>query len=284
MQLIDTITEKFSSANVVMKVIYITVFIFLISLSLNTISFFFNSHGNFLIKWFALSPNLDSFISKPWTILSYGFLHDGFFHIIFNLLILYYFGILFLDYFSPKMFMKYYLLGILVGGIIFLLSYNFLPALKSRNAILVGASAGVMSILIGMATLIPNYAIRFQWIGFIKLKHIALFIVILDVLQIPMGNAGGHLAHLGGAITGFILTKYLPNKKSSRSDSNFFSKNKKSNNLKTVYKSNKPVKSTINKSEEQVKIDTILDKISKSGYEALSKEEKQFLFDFGKNK
>jgi membrane associated rhomboid family serine protease len=282
MQLIDTITEKFSSANIVMKVIYITVFVFLINLLLNTISFFFNSHGNFLIKWFALSPNFDSFISKPWTILSYGFLHDGFFHIIFNLLILYYFGMLFLDYFSPKMFLNYYFLGILVGGIIFLLSYNFLPALKSRNALLVGASAGVMSILIGLATLTPNYAIRFQWIGFIKLKHVALFIVVLDVLQIPMGNAGGHLAHLGGALTGFLLTQYIPNRKSMSSKSNFFSKNKKSNNLKTVYKSKKPVASSINKSEEQQKIDSILDKISKSGYEALSKEEKQFLFDFGK--
>lgn len=265
-----------------MKVIYITVFVFLISLLLNTISFFFNSHGNFLITWFALSPNFDSFISQPWTLLSYGFLHDGFFHIIFNLLILYYFGMLFLDYFSPKMFVNYYFLGILVGGIIFLLSYNFLPALKSRNALLVGASAGVMSILIGLATLTPNYAIRFQWIGFIKLKHIALFIVILDVLQIPMGNAGGHLAHLGGALTGFLLTQYFPNKKSTSSKSNFFVKNKKSSNLKTVYKSKKPITSTINKSEEQQKIDSILDKISKSGYEALSKEEKQFLFDFGK--
>jgi len=282
MQLIDTIKEKFSSANIVMKVIYITVFVFLISLLLNTISFFFNSHGNFLIKWFALSPNFDSFISKPWTLFSYGFLHDGFFHIIFNLLILYYFGMLFLEYFSPKMFLNYYFLGILVGGIIFLLSYNFLPALKSRNALLVGASAGVMSILIGLATLVPNYAIRFQWIGFIKLKHIALFIVILDILQIPMGNAGGHLAHLGGALTGFIQTQYFPTKKSTSSKSHFFSKNKKSSNLKTVYKSKKPVASAINKSEEQQKIDSILDKISKSGYEALSKEEKQFLFDFGK--
>ncbi|MFD1316292.1 rhomboid family intramembrane serine protease [Namhaeicola litoreus] len=282
MQLLDTITDKFSSANVVMKMIYITAFIFLISLLLNTVSFFFNSHGNFLINWFALSPNLDSFLSKPWTILSYGFLHDGFFHIIFNLLVLYYFGTLFLDYFNSKTFLNYYFLGILVGGIVFLLSYNFLPALKSRNALLVGASAGVMSILIGLATLIPNYAMRFQWIGFIKLKHVALFVVILDILQIPMGNAGGHLAHLGGALTGFLLTQYFPEKKSQKSKNVFFSRKNKENNLKTVYKSKKPVNSTFKKSEDQQKIDHILDKISKSGYEALSKEEKQFLFDFGK--
>ncbi|MDZ7613933.1 MAG: rhomboid family intramembrane serine protease [Flavobacteriaceae bacterium] len=215
--------------------------------------------------------------------ISYGFLHDGFIHILFNLVMLYYFGTLFLDYFTEKQFLYYYFAGILFGGLVFLLSYNYLPVLKSTNSLLVGASAGVMSILAGLATLIPNYSLRFQFIGFVKLKYILFFVLILDLLQMPMGNAGGHLAHLGGAFIGFLTTLNFVNNGITVPKNRLKRPKANRKNLRTVHKNENPSRYVAQiKNEEQKKIDLILDKISKSGYDALSREEKQFLFDTGK--
>ncbi|MEN8186600.1 MAG: rhomboid family intramembrane serine protease [Bacteroidota bacterium] len=236
------------------------------------------------MNWFALSPHFDQLITKPWSIITYGFLHDGFIHIFFNLLILYYFGNLFLSFFNKNQFLVYYFFGIVFGGIIFILSYNYLPALQTQKSILVGASAGVTAILVGLATRIPNYAMRFQFIGNVKLKIIAIVIIVFDLVQIPTGNAGGHLAHLGGALIGFLLTN---NFNEGLDIADWFKqlfKPKKKKPLKTVYKNKNTASYTTRnqKDEEQRRIDAILDKISKSGYDTLSKEEKDFLFKAGK--
>jgi hypothetical protein len=148
---------------------------------------------------------------------------------------------------------------------------------------LVGASAGVTAILVGLATHIPHYALRFQFFGNIKLMYIAIGFIVLDLIQIPDGNAGGHLAHLGGALIGFLLSKYFNKGKDIiLSFENLFQKKEKP--LKTVYKNKQTSrKKTINPKDHQAKIDRILDKISKSGYETLSKDEKDFLFKVGKN-
>lgn len=279
----ENIQQKFLNANVVFRIIYFTLAIFLISLVFNTFSFFLNNPSNFLFNWFSLSPDFGNLLYKPWTIITYGFLHDGFIHILFNLVMLYYFGILFLDYFTEKQFLYYYFAGIVFGGFIFQLSYNYLPVLKSTNSLLVGASAGVMSILAGLATLIPNYSLRFQFIGFVKLKYILFFVLLLDLFQMPMGNAGGHLAHLGGAIIGFLMTLTFVKNGITVPKNSFKRPKARSKNLRTVHKKENPSRFVAqNKNEEQKKIDVILDKISKSGYEALSHEEKQFLFDTGK--
>ena len=279
----QNIKLKYDNANVIMKIIYITTAVFVLTFLINTISYLFNNEGNFMIDWFALSPHFEQYIVKPWTIITYGFMHEGPLHILFNLLILYYFGNLFLNFFNEKQLLTYYFLGILFGGIIFMLSYNYVPALQTKRAVLVGASAGVTAVLIGIATHIPNYAMRFQFIGNVKLKLIAIIIIVLDIIQIPNGNAGGHLAHLGGALTGFLLTNSFNNGKDFINWTGRFFKPKKQKPLKTVYKNKKSVNSKVRQTdEEQRKIDTILDKISKSGYEALSKEDKDFLFKIGK--
>jgi len=168
-------------------------------------------------------------------------------------------------------------------AIIFMLSYNYLPGLGTGNSVLVGASAGVTAILVGLATYIPNYALHFQFIGRVPLKYLAIFFVALDVIQIPDGNAGGHLAHLGGALIGFLLTKNM-NKGEDliKMFSNLF-KPKKQKPFKTVYKKKTAYSAKRQTTEHQRRVDTILEKISKSGYEALSKEEKDFLFKAGKN-
>ena len=275
------ITDKYLIGSIVEKIIFINIAVFIFTYLIKTLSFLFKIEGDIIINWFALNPDFSSLLTKPWSLISYGFLHSGFFHILFNLLLLYYIGNIFLDFFNRKQFLTYYFLGIIAGGLFYMLSYNYLPALQHQQTVLVGASAGVTAVLIGVATQIPNYALHFRFIGSVKLLYIALFFVALDVIQIPVGNAGGHIAHLGGALIGFLLTRYFNQGKDfvSWTGKLFQSKSKKP--LKTVYKTKNSKPS--NKTEsQQAQIDRILDKISKSGYETLSKEEKDFLFHVGK--
>lgn len=284
MNWLSNLYQNFLSRNIVERVIIINIAIFILAYLFNTFSFLFQIDGNFLVNWFSLQPDFGLLLSKPWSIISYGFLHLGFFHILFNMMVLFYFGNLFLDFFNPRQFLLYLLLGIMGGGFIYMLSYNYLPGLKTQDSLLVGASAGVMAIVIGISSHIPQYSLRFRFIGNIKLLYLAVVLVVLDVIQIPSGNAGGHLAHLGGSFLGFILTKYM----NQGNDilnwlSGIMTKNEKKP-LKTVYKSEKKntYRKTETKSETQAKVDSILDKISKSGYDTLTKEEKDYLFKAGK--
>ena len=280
----------FLGRSIVERIIILNVVIFIVTYLFNTLSFLFQIDGNFIMTWFSLKPDFELLLYRPWTIITYGFLHAGFFHILFNMMVLYYFGNLFLDFFNSRQFLTYLFLGILSGGLIYMLSYNFLPGLQTQQSLLVGASAGVMAVVIGIASHIPQYSLRFRFIGNIKLLYIAVALVVLDVVQIPAGNAGGHLAHLGGSLIGFLLTTYLGQGMNFISwFEGIFSKNKKQP-LKTVYKNTKQTKQTKqtsyqkkeSKSEQQIMIDSILDKISKSGYDTLTKEEKDYLFKAGK--
>lgn len=281
---IDQIKQKFNSATVVEQIIYINIVVFVLTYAFKAISALMQWNGNFIFNWFSLPADLSSFFNKPWTIMTYGFLHGDFLHILFNSIVLYYFGNLFLNFFSKKQFYIYFFFGILTGGIIFILSYNYFPALKNDVSYLVGASAGVTAVLIGLATKIPNYAMHFRFIGAIKLWHIAAAFILLDIIQIPLSNTGGHLAHLGGALIGFLLTSQFNEGKSFDAIFPKISKSKKKKPLKTVYKKAKPNHTFLDKNKEQKRIDSILDKISKSGYETLSQDEKDFLFSVGKKK
>ncbi len=277
------IYQKYLSRSIVEKIIVINIILFVLTYLFNTFSFLFKVDENLIIEWFSLQPEFDILLYKPWTIVSYGFLHIGFFHILFNLLVLFYFGNLFIDFFKSKQFLAYYFLGIISGGLIYMLSYNYLPGLKTQQTLLVGASAGVTAIVIGIASHIPNYALRFRFIGSIKLSYIAIALVLFDVVQIPNGNAGGHLAHLGGALLGFVMTRYLNQGSGLIAWTDQLFRPKEKRPLKTVYKSDKKTyRPAGNKSNDQAKIDEILDKISKSGYDTLTKEEKDFLFKAGK--
>ncbi|WP_369048650.1 rhomboid family intramembrane serine protease [Tenacibaculum sp. UWU-22] len=286
MNIIENIQYRFRNANMVEKLIYINVAVFLLVFIVNTFGFLYQSTENILVKWFALPANFKAFIVKPWTLVSYGFLHVGFIHILVNLIALFYIGNLFLEYFTQKQLLNFYILGTIFGGIIFLLSYNYFPAFinSSDRSVLLGASAGISAIFIGVATYLPNYQLKIRFVGYVKLWVLAVIWVALDVIQIPSGNAGGHLAHLGGALFGFLYVSKVSNTaidifKPIRS---LFVKKQKP--LKTVYNSRK--KTTTKKADKNInqqQIDTILDKISKSGYDALTKEEKDFLFKQGKN-
>lgn len=299
MTMAENLRYKFRTASVSEKLIAVNIAVFIFFFFLRTLAFLFNFRAGILMEWFVFPKELSEFIFKPWSIITYAFIHGGIWHILSNMLILYYSGIYFLTYFSPKKLLNFYFLGAIFGALVYMLSYNLFPAFQDLgDSYLIGASAAVMAILIGVATHVPHLRVRLILIGSIKFWWIAAFLVVLDIVQIPMNNPGGHLAHLGGAAFGYIYAKQLAKGNDIASGfGNFLdwfgglfsgtsSKSRKSK-LKTVHRRKKSEKKSFsvvrNKKEEQQKIDTILDKISKSGYDSLTKQEKEFLFNAGKD-
>ncbi len=276
LNIFNDIKLAYIRASIVEKIIYINIACFLFSVLFKS----------FAINWFALSSSTENLLVKPWSIISYAFIHLRFIHILGNLIILYYIGNLFLDFFTKKQFLNYYFLGAIIGGLSFVL-YSFLSSKFSPS--LAGASAAVTAIFVGIAAKIPRYALQLRFIGSVELWVLAAIWVVLSILQLASINSGGAIAHLGGAAFGFIYTKQLENGtdigKWFENIINFFAtlfKTTSTNNLKTVYKSKKNTsKKDVSKSQQR-KIDDILDKIGKSGYESLSKEEKEYLFRAGK--
>jgi len=295
----DRIKYKIQTATVIEKLIAINVLVFILFFLLKTIAYLFQLPSDFLVEWFVFPKEPMEFLMKPWSIITYSFLHSGIWHILSNMLILYFSGVYFLNYFSPKRLLNYYFLGVIIGALIYMLSYNLFPAFQGTGrSYLMGASAGVMAVLIGIATHVPNMRIRLMIIGSVKLWWIAAFLLVIDVIQIPMGNAGGHLAHLGGAALGYLYTTQLQKgndigkwfENIVDSLASLFKPKERKARMKTVYRTDKkttnPAKKkpqrSFDKNEKQKRVDAILDKISKSGYESLSKEEKDFLFQAGK--
>ena len=277
LNILNDIKQAYYKANIVERIVYINAFLFLITAVLN----------NFMVEWFALPSNLDSFITKPWTLLTYGFIHIRFIHLISNLLVLYYIGNLFLDFYTKKQFLNFYFLGLIVGAFAFLTTYYIT---QKSGSPLGGASAAITTVFVAIATRVPRYALRLRFIGSVELWVLAAIYVSLNILQLTNDNNGGAIAHLSGALFGFIYSKQL----SQGNDigkwfengidffTNLFNNNKKSN-LKTVHKSKRKTNSKNEVSKnKQAKINDILDKISKSGYDSLTQEEKDFLFRAGR--
>lgn len=290
--MIKEYTNKFGRLSVVEKMIVVNVFVFLVYFLIKTFAFLYKLPENQLLEWLAFTNNWKELLYKPWTVITYTFLHDGFIHLLFNMVLLYFSGQFFITYFTGKQFLNFYFLGAIAGAIMYMVSFAVFPVFSGIERPMVGASAAVMAILVGIATHIPYMGVRLFLFGTVKLWHIALFFVVLDLVLIPAGNAGGRFAHLGGALLGFVYAKQL----AKGNDIGKWWENimdwvtglfslKKQKPLKTVYKRKNPetkIKPTDNKSEKQQKIDKILDKISKSGYNSLTKEEKEFLFKAGR--
>ena len=237
--------------------------------------FLFNIKGLSILNWFTIDATLSEFILKPWSILTYGFIHGSFSHIFWNMLILYYFGNILKNIFGEKLILNLFLSGIVAGGLTYLISYNLFPVFKGVNSVMIGASAGVMSVLFFLAAYDPQYRIRIIFFD-IKILYIALFLFFYDIIQIPLNNSGGHIAHIGGALWGYYYSvKYNNGSDLVNSILSYFKKN---TNNKPSVKSKKD-----NKSFNQDKIDEILDKISDSGYDSLTKSEKEYLFKVGKD-
>ncbi|TAI49309.1 rhomboid family intramembrane serine protease [Flagellimonas allohymeniacidonis] len=277
---------NFARLNIAEKLIAINVLIFILnglSKALFAVS---------VDEWFHLPKDIGAFLGQPWSLITYSFFHAGLGHIFWNMLMLYFTGRIFLNLFDNQKFINVYFLGIIVGGLVFLTSYNVFPTLLNTNTALIGASAGVTAVLIFICAYIPNQEVRIIFFN-IKLWYVGAFFVLVDLIQIPYGgNVGGRLAHLGGALLGYIYARQLLNgtdigsgfTKLLNSVGNLFKRSEKKAPLKTVYKKNTARGKAVNYDKEarQRKVDAILDKISKSGYESLSKAEKDFLFKAGK--
>ena len=272
---------KYNTADISIKLIFINVGIFTIVAIYNAIFYsLIANHSSFFEDYFWLPSNLQNLLYKPWSIFTYSFLHFDFSHLLGNIIVLYFTGRIFLNLFSPKLFLNYYILGIFAGGILFLLSYNLLPAFKEiHNALLVGASAAIFSVLTGVTTHVPNYNVHLFGVFSLKLWVITTLLIIGFVAGITGGNPGGEFAHIGGAIAGYLYTLQLKKGNDFVASISTLFKQKKRSPLKTVYKKSNSVKKP---DDYQQKIDAILDKINKSGYQALSQEEKDFLFTTGK--
>ncbi len=285
-----SLAYKYKTANVLVKLIVVNVAVFFI---INLGSFFFNVSPQYISRWFVLSDNLNTFLFHPWSVISYSFLHFGFLHLLFNMLWLYWFGQFVLNLFTGKRLLTVYLLGALFGGLLFVLAYNLFPVFEESRGFLIGASGAVTAIMVFIATYTPNTEFRIFTFN-IKLWHIALFLFLLDLVRIPSsGNAGGLMAHVGGALFGYVyaiqlakgndIGKWFENIMDWMA--NLFKPQKKSP-FKKVHRTTQPTPKRSNakegKTDHQKKVDGILDKIGKSGYESLTKEEKDFLFKAGK--
>ncbi len=289
----NNLSYQFKTANIVIKLIITNAVLFLFA---TLGSWIFKTSPGALMDWFVLPAAFDVLITQFWGILTYSFLHFGFWHIFWNMLMLYWFGQFVLNLFTEKRFLTIYLLGAICGGVLFVLAYNFLPVLSGHSGYLIGASAAVLAIVIFIATYTPNAEVRVIFFN-VKLWQIGLFVVVSDLIQLPTsGNAGGLIAHMGGALFGYMYAIQLKKgndigawfEKLMDTLVNLFKPSKKKGPLKTVHKSKTyrtsttKKKATSSKSPNQEKIDAILDKISKSGYDSLTKEEKDFLFKAGK--
>ena len=288
MSTFDNLKYKFQRFTIAEKLIVLNVLFFVIPFFLQTLFYLFNIPSTTFLSWFHLLPSFTEVLFRPWTLITYSFLHGNFMHILWNMILLYFVSRMYLNLFSEQQFLKNYLLGVLVGGLVFLIGYNLFPVFNGMYPPLVGASAGVMAILIFVATYTPDQEVRLLFIN-VKLQYIGIALVVVDILQIPNGNAGGRLAHLGGAFLGFLYAKQLQkgNDIGSGLDriwtfiSSLFTA-KKAQNMYTVHRS-KTVSKKKTQNGQQQKIDAILDKISTSGYESLTQEEKDFLFRAGKD-
>ncbi|RKR11049.1 membrane associated rhomboid family serine protease [Flavobacterium sp. 90] len=287
MNILDDLKLQYKLGGIAMRVIYWNIACFLISL----VFFYQFSIGQFAFpSWLALSSDPQAFLFRPWTFLTYAFFHDGFLHLLFNMMVLNFASNLFLTFFTQKQYLGLYILSAIFSGVIFALSFYFSNIYGS----IVGASAAIMAILVATTTYQPLMNVRLMFFGNVKLWHITAVILVLDLMQFRLDNTGGHISHLAGAIFGFIYIKLLQNgtdlsiiiSKTLDFFTNLFRKSPSTPFTKVHKNYKKPTEKVtsriVTKDKTQQQIDEILDKISQSGYDCLTKEEKEFLFKAGK--
>ncbi len=301
MDIINELKTKFRTGSVLYKLIFINVGVFVLVGIINVFAFLGNTqfHSE---QWLAVPADLHTLLFRPWTLFSYMFLHYDIFHILFNMLWLFWFGELFMQFIEQRRMLSVYILGGLSGAFLYILAFNLIPAFEPivPVSVALGASASVYAIVIAVCAYTPDYSIGLLFIGKVKLKYLALVIIAIDLLSISGGNGGGHIAHLGGALFGYVFAIQLkkgnditkrfafmmdyifrifrkrPKMRVSSSKYNAeyvdFTETSETTRQKTDHEFNRQ------KAVNQEIIDAILDKISQSGYDSLTKEEKATLF------
>ncbi|MGB4398701.1 MAG: rhomboid family intramembrane serine protease [Daejeonella sp.] len=270
--------KVFKSGNPLFLFIGINVIVFL-AINLLAAGEFLTGGSDTAADWVVLQLSMPAYYEllpfKFWTIITYMFTQRDFFHLLFNILWLYWLGLIFLDFLSKRQFIFTYLAGGIAGALLYLLAYNLLPVFGNsvQSSILLGSSASVMAVVVATATLVPNFTIQLLFLGNVKLKYLALAYFVLDIIGIS-SEPGGSIAHIGGAILGFV---YIQQLNRGTDFANIFKRRSK---LKVVKnKSTAPASAPLLNQEV---IDRILDKISQSGYDSLTKLEKEQLFKASK--
>lgn len=281
--ILDGIKNFFLQKNALSRLMLINIAIWLICLFISVFTWlFYISDISFVTKLFAVPADISALLEKPWTIFTYMFLQEEFWHLFFNMLMLYYGGQIFLQYLSQRQLLWTYIIGGLFGALFFILVFNAFPVFENTRsyAVALGSSASVMAILIAAATYHPEYNINLFLLGQVKMKWVAIVFVIIDFLSITKGNSGGHIAHLGGALWGFLYVYFL------RRDFDFYTIFKKkarikvkSRNAQNYYQRPKTDEQyNAERAMNQEEVDRILEKIAKNGYSSLNDKEKEFLF------
>ena len=280
----EEIINSFKSGSTLTKLIYINLGLFVIVGLGSAILTLFNV-SNVWTTILMLPSKFSLLIIRPWSIITYMFLHLNFIHLLFNILTFYWFGNLFMQYYSQKELVGLYITSGILGGVLYMLAYSIFPYFADKYGDLTGASAAVMGIIVAVAVTAPDRLIRLMFIGDVKLKWIAIVGIIISLLNVASENAGGNISHIGGALGGYLFV--LASRKGKDITAwvnrpinflaNLFNRSPK---MKVTY-NNRPMTDqeyNYNKKQEAENIDKILDKIKKSGYESLSKEEKRQLF------
>jgi membrane associated rhomboid family serine protease len=284
----DDIKKNFKEGNSLLKIIYINIAVFLLITIATVISFLIKNEAVSItaLNLVSVPSSLTALILRPWTLITYMFVHKDIWHILFNMLWLYWFGIIFLEYLDQRKLVAVYILGGLSGAVVYIASFNIFPAFAGvvSESVAIGASASVMAVVIAIAAYVPDYTVQLFLFGRIKIKYMALAIFVFTSIMDFSVNSGGKLAHIGGALFGYFYTLNLRQGmdlgKGVNKIIDFFA---------TIFKPGKKLKVTHKKVvteyeynkmkvDHQVQINKILDKISKGGYESLTKEEKETLF------
>lgn len=292
--IITELKEKYQKGNICLQLIYINVTVFVLVTVCGVLLQLFNYSLDGGLSWLELPASFSRFIIQPWTLLTYMFMHAGFFHILFNMLWLYWFGKMFLLFFSAKHLRGVYLLGGICGGLLYMTVYNIFPYFQYmiEGSFLLGASASVLAIVAATAYREPNYPISLLLLGTVRLKYLALIVIGMDLFFITSSNAGGHISHLGGALAGLWFAASLNKGRDITAWINrtldtfteFFSPRTRKPKMKIHYGGNRQKDYDYNarKKSQFDEIDRILDKLKKSGYESLTADEKKSLFDASK--
>lgn len=291
---LDNIKRTFNKGDVLMKFIFINVAVFLAIHAVGVVATLFRLESLDPLPFLAVPSQLNMILIRFWTLLTYMFVHVGFMHILFNMLWLYWFGKIFLSYFNDRTLGSLYVIGGLAGALLYILAFNTIPyyIYESGHGIMIGASASVMAIVMAAAFYRPDVTLNLFLFGRIKIIYIAIAVFVIDFFSLSNGNnPGGHVAHIGGAIAGYLFANQykkgndftLPISRFLDKIANLFKKRKYKGAHKVVYR--KPESDydyNYRKAQESKKIDAILDKLKQSGYDSLSSEEKRQLFDAGK--
>ena len=236
-----------------------------------------------IIRFFALPFSFHGIITHPWSVICFMFMHADVSHILWNMLFLYWFGEIYRLYMRDRRILPLFVFGSLAGAALSVLMFHLLPPLRLKISTdyMVGASAGIQAIMFAATALNPDHRVRMLFIGYIPLKYVTLGFFLMDYLALTYGNAGGEIAHIGGALFGFLYIKSL------QAGTDWFTPFDKiaalfrpKSKLKATYVSDRKEKKEGPSDNEQKRLDQILDRIAKSGYNSLSKEEKDFLFKF----